>query len=196
MNVVPGVALNGSLTVCRGPTGVVELAKSLAGKFRDITGNSPAGLSAAITNVERGRSHFLYGALSKIGAAWNKQTQRAHAAAWREALSNTDMGRIMANMAPAKQPTPMQVRKMHACLLAAGLLHPSNTLKIRDCNPALTPRAAIAVALTEGGIPTRVIGACGRWCRLGGGADRGVAGYVRSAYLSIITGNYPTGVGG
>jgi len=108
------------------PTGAVELPKSVVGKFTDITGNSPQGLTAAVTNVERGRSNIIYEAMSKLGAAWNKQTQRAHDAAWREALSNPDMTRIMSSMSVAKQPTPMQLSKMHAYLLTAGLLHPSN----------------------------------------------------------------------
>jgi hypothetical protein len=46
-----------------------------------------------------------------LGAAWNKQTQRAPDAGWREALSNPDMTRIMSSMAVAKQPTPMQLSK-------------------------------------------------------------------------------------
>jgi hypothetical protein len=56
-----------------------------------------------------------------------RQHQRAVDAAWREALTNPDMARIMSSMAVSKSgPTPMQLNKMHAYLLTAGLLHPSS----------------------------------------------------------------------
>jgi hypothetical protein len=44
---------------------------------------------------------------------------------WREALSNPDMARTMSSALGLKQPTPMQLNKMYAYLLIAGLLHPS-----------------------------------------------------------------------
>jgi len=38
----------------------VQLPKSLAGKFGDVTGNTIPAITAAVTNVERGRSYPLY----------------------------------------------------------------------------------------------------------------------------------------
>jgi hypothetical protein len=56
----------------------------------------------------------------------SRQHQRAVDAAWREALTNSNMARTMSSALGLKQPTPMQVGKMHAYLLAAGLLDAPN----------------------------------------------------------------------
>jgi hypothetical protein len=110
------------------PKGAVELPKSMAGKFSDTTGNSLPGLTASVTNVERGRSNPLYEFFKSGVALWGKQHQRAVDAAWREALTNPDMARTMSNTMQSPQgPTPIQLKKMHAYLLTAGLLHPSNS---------------------------------------------------------------------
>jgi hypothetical protein len=107
------------------PRGAVELPKSLAGKFGDVTGTSLPGITASVTNVERGRSNPLYEFFKSGVALWGRQNQRAVDAAWREALTNPDMAHVMSGALKLKQPTPMQLSKMHAYLLTAGLLHPS-----------------------------------------------------------------------
>ncbi len=59
------------------PKGTVQLPKSLAGKFSDVTGNSLPGITAAVTNVERGRSNPLYEFFKSGVALWGRQHQRA-----------------------------------------------------------------------------------------------------------------------
>jgi hypothetical protein len=108
------------------PKGSVQLPKSMAGKFADVMGNSLPRITAAVTNVERGRSNPLYEFFKSGVALWGRQHQRAVDAAWREALTNPDMARTMSSALGLKQPTPMQLSKMHAYLLTAGLLHPSS----------------------------------------------------------------------
>jgi Resolvase, N terminal domain len=71
------------------PKGTVQLPKSMAGKFADVTGNSLPGITAAVTNVERGRSNPLYEFFKSGVALWGRQHQRAVDAAWREALTNS-----------------------------------------------------------------------------------------------------------
>jgi hypothetical protein len=106
------------------PKGKVQLPKSMAGKFADVTGNSLPGITAAVTNVERGRSNPIYEFFKSGVALWGRQHQRAVDAAWREALTNPDMARTVSSALGLKAPTPMQLNKMHAYLLTAGLLHP------------------------------------------------------------------------
>ncbi len=109
------------------PKGTVQLPKSLAGKFGDVTGNTIPGITAAVTNVERGRSNPLYEFFKSGVALWGRQHQRAVDAAWREALTNPNVARTMSSALGLKQATPMQLSKMHAYLLTAGLLHPSES---------------------------------------------------------------------
>jgi hypothetical protein len=47
----------------------VQLPKSTAGKFADVTGNSLPGITAAVTNVERGWSNPLYEFFKSRGEA-------------------------------------------------------------------------------------------------------------------------------
>ncbi len=55
------------------------------------------GITAAVMNVERGRSNPLR-EFSKSGAAlWGRQHQRAVDAAWREAFTNPNMARTMSS---------------------------------------------------------------------------------------------------
>jgi hypothetical protein len=107
------------------PKGTVQLPKSMAGKFADVTGNSLPGIVASATNVERGRSNPLYEFFKSGVALWGRQHQRAVDAAWREGLSNPEMARTVSSALGLKQPTPMQIGKMHAYLLTAGLLQSS-----------------------------------------------------------------------
>jgi hypothetical protein len=109
------------------PKGTVQLPKSMAGKFGEVTGNSLPGITAAATNVERGRSNPLYEFLRTGIKLADRQGQRATDAAWREALTNQDFARLMSSSLGMKGgPTPMQKGKIRAYLLTAGLLHPSN----------------------------------------------------------------------
>jgi hypothetical protein len=94
------------------PKGSVQLPKSMAGKFADVTGNSLPGITAAVTNVERGRSNPFYEFFKSGVALWGRQHQRAVDAARREALTNPDMARTMSSALGLKQPTPMQLNKM------------------------------------------------------------------------------------
>jgi hypothetical protein len=57
---------------------------------------------------------------------WGRQHQRAVDAAWREALTNPNTARTMSSALGLKRPTRMQIGKIHAHLLTARLLHPSN----------------------------------------------------------------------
>jgi hypothetical protein len=109
------------------PKGTVQLPKSMAGKFADVTGTSLPGIVASAANVERGRSNRLYEFFKSGVALWGRQHQRAVDAAWREPLSNPEMVRTVSSALGLKQPTPTQVSRMHAYLSTAGLLHPSNT---------------------------------------------------------------------
>jgi hypothetical protein len=82
---------------------------------------------ASVTNVMRGRSNPAYEAVKTGIAGATRLNQRAYDAAWREARHNPDKARLVSNMVTAKQPTPMRLSKMHAYLLTAGLLQPSNS---------------------------------------------------------------------
>jgi hypothetical protein len=75
-----------------------------------------------VMNVERG----LYEAFKNGVALWGRQHQQAVDAAWHEALTNPSMARTISSALGLKQPTPMQLNKMHAYLITAGLHHPSN----------------------------------------------------------------------
>jgi hypothetical protein len=101
--------------------GVSSSTTAIASSFRPKAGRSAPptwdGMllrSAAVTNVERGRSNPLYEFFKSGVALWGRRHQRAVDAAWREAHTNPDMARTISSALGLKKPTPMQLSKMHA----------------------------------------------------------------------------------
>lgn len=111
----------------RGPEGTVETPMSTPQKVGEATGITIPSAVGSLLGVARGRSSkFVEGALQGV-KFWSRQKARATEEAWKEALSNPDMAKVMADSFKSRSgPTNAQLHKMYTYLLVSGAHDVSN----------------------------------------------------------------------
>ncbi len=101
------------------PAGKAEETQSLDEKVKSLTGASIASFLQKFRNTAAGRVSPTYTAADVIAGVTNKANQKQIDRAWKEALTNPDMAKILAAGVRNKGFTPMMEKKISSYLLLA-----------------------------------------------------------------------------